>query len=99
MKTQTLKIAEQNYQLHESRNMISKIIDNQINNIKLHFLTEWERDHSLPLDINDEKITLLKNKKKDLNELFNKFSDTNYLVDFDISIDVKFKKKDIAVSA
>lgn len=94
MKSKKIKIEERNYQVSDSRSMIFKVIDNQINNYKLQYITMSERDHSIPSKVKDKKIKQLEAKKADLQKLFTKLNDEDYLVDFNISIDVKLKNKE-----
>lgn len=93
MKTKQVNITEENFELKDSRNMIFKVIDCQINNYKLQFLTDWEKNHSISSAIKDSKIAALEAKKRELADLYKAHEFDNSLVDLNISIDVRIKEE------
>lgn len=93
MKTKMIDIEEFNFKIDNTRNVLHKVINSQINNYKLQYLTDWESDHSISSNTKDEKIKALEEKKDSLNVLLSEFDTKTYLVDFKISIDLTIKKK------
>lgn len=93
MKRKTINIEEFDHNVSDSRSMIFKVIDTQINNYKLQFLTQWERDHTISLAEKDEKIKELQVQKDHMIALFRECEMGNTLIDFKISIAVTVKNK------
>lgn len=71
MKSNNFIIEESGLKPHESKDMIIKMIDNQINNYKLEYLSQWEKDHSTTDELKNKKIEELKAKKKEIEAFFN----------------------------
>lgn len=92
MKTKRLSITEKDFDLNASKNMIIKAIDTQINNYKLQFLTDWEKDHSISFHEKDEKIKALEEEKKEIIELCRAINSDEPKVDLNISIDLTIKE-------
>jgi hypothetical protein len=88
METKKISIEESNLGLFESKSMILKLIDDQINNYKIKFLADWERDHTTSAQSNELKIQALESKKKEIQEILSNFKSSSALVDFNISIDM-----------
>ncbi len=91
MTTKTINIIEFDLEVFKSKNMILKLIDDQINNYNLQFLRDWERNHSTSSEVKNAKIKALEAKKTEIQALFDECEANNTLVDFNISIDVKLK--------
>ena len=71
MNTKTISLEESGLNIRDGRNMIFSIIDNQINNYKLKFLSNWEENHTISSEEKDRKIDQLKLTKESLNDFFN----------------------------
>lgn len=91
MTTKTISINEFDLEVFKSKNMILKLIDDQINNYNLQFLREWERNHSISSEGKNAKVKALEAKKAEIQALFDECESNNTIVDFNISIDVKMK--------
>jgi len=91
MTTKSISINEFDLQVFKSKSMILKLIDEQINNYNLQFLTEWEKNHSVSPKDKTAKINVLEAKKAEIQALFDECETNNTLVDFNITIDVKLK--------
>lgn len=72
MKSNKFIIEESGLKTYESKDMIIRIIDNQINNYKLEYLSQWEKDHSTTAELKNKKIEELELKKKEIEFFFNK---------------------------
>ena len=60
MNSRTVKLEESGLEMRSGRRMIFKILDTQINNYKLQFITDWEGNHDLSPDEKDEKIAKMR---------------------------------------
>jgi hypothetical protein len=89
MKLNKLSIGEFGLKRQESKKLIIGMLNNQINNCKLEYISEWERNHLTTPQSKDKKIEILEAKKKDLEIFFNDYKSTNSLLKFDISIEIK----------
>lgn len=98
MKTKNVDITEENFEMRDSREMTIKLIDAQINNYKLKFMTDWERDHSTSPVTKNSKIEALQAKKQEIAELFARCDSDDSLVDLNISIGVTIKKDELSIA-
>lgn len=69
METKTIQLEESGLNIQDGKNMIFRIIDNQILNYKMQFQTEWERNHNTSPELKNAKIAELEATKKALNHL------------------------------
>ena len=91
MKKKSITVEENGFGLKDGRSMIFKIIDSQISNYKLQFLTEWERNHNMTLSESNKKVQKLENAKKDLQEFFNIIQPGDGELSFKLNLEVQFK--------
>jgi hypothetical protein len=92
MKTNKLTIEECGLQLNESRDLIFKMLNNQIEMCKLNYISEWEKDHSISADIKNQKIEALRAKKEEVAAFFNECAGGNPKMDLHISFEFKVKE-------
>ncbi|MBR9860764.1 hypothetical protein GYB22_08455 [bacterium] len=90
MNKQAITLKETGSDAMDARNMILKLIDCQINNYKMQFITKWEGDHSADAAAKDKKIAYLRKKKEEIIEKFRQIPFEN--VDLDISLDFQVKE-------
>lgn len=76
----------------EARNMITTIIDKNINQCKVEFMMNWEHNHNSNLNHLDEKIADLTNKKKNFETIIEEASKGGYNVCLDETIELKLLK-------
>lgn len=91
MITKTINISESDLESFNSKSMVLKLIDDQINNYNLQYLKEWEKNHATPSTEVKAKISALKAKKIEINALFDDCAANNTVVDFNISINMRVK--------
>jgi hypothetical protein len=72
-----------------AKELIIKAINNQINNYKIEYLSQWEREHSTTAESKDKKIEALENKKREVIKYFNEYDSTNSHLNLSLSIEVK----------
>jgi serine phosphatase RsbU (regulator of sigma subunit) len=60
------KFANGNHTPKEASRIVERLINEQINFQKLNYLSEWEKNHQLPLDTLDQGVNDLLNKKQHL---------------------------------
>jgi len=88
MDTTKFIIKESGLKEEVSKKFIIKMINHQINNCKLDYVTEWERDHSITTESKDEKIEILENKKKKFEAFFDNCQSLNPATNFNIAIEI-----------
>lgn len=89
--TRSVNVNEFGLDIKSGSDMILRIIDNQINNYKIQFLTNWEGNHNLsPVDKNN-KIQKLIQMKDELHAFLSGFDLSNDEIDFSLILDVKVK--------
>lgn len=66
---QKVQVINGSFKPSEARDIISKMIDDQINFYKLQNLSHWIQDCNLSQDLLDEKIAKLQHRKQELNEI------------------------------
>lgn len=93
MKTNKFNIEECGLAKSESKDLIFKILNNQIRNCKAQYFSEWERDHSTTSEVTDAKIAALKEKKREIEAFFQDCSENESCMDVNISIELKVKEK------
>lgn len=89
MGTTSLIINELGLKNKEARELIINTINSQIVNYNLEYLSQWEGDHSTSAESKDKKIEILENKKREVNEYFNKYLSSNSHLNLKLSIEVK----------
>lgn len=92
----TVSVQETGLDTWDGKNMIFKIIDNQINNYKLQFLTDWERNHDVSPVEKEQKIEKLMLAKENLQELFKNIAKKGAEVNFTLNLDVEITSKEHA---
>lgn len=86
-------ILESGLDVQDGKNMIFNIIDTQINNCKLQFLSKWEKNHKFSAKELDKEIERLNQAKNNLKKLFSQLSSENQRM-FSISLNVCIKKNE-----
>lgn len=99
MNSRTVKLEESGLEMRSGRRMIFKILDTQINNYKLQFITDWEGNHDLSPDEKDEKIAKLETIKEELNSMFRDMEYGSKEVSFSLNLEVSLKDVDRQSSA
>jgi len=82
----------------KARNIIMKLIEDQIRNYNLEHLQAWEANHNVKENANGEKIDFLKKKKQHLEQLFKQAESSDGSVDFSFSLDVKVSNEKNAMA-
>lgn len=94
MKKKSITVEENGFGLKDGRSMIFKIIDSQINNYKLQFLTDWERNQTLSPSENNKKVEKLEKAKIDLQEFFNFIEPGEGELSFKLNLEVQINKNE-----
>ena len=88
--TQEVKFIDETFSSSEAQEIISAIIDKQINFYKLQHFSEWIRNHKADRCFCDQKINELKENKKELLEMISnsmknkKQVRLNFLIEMDL---------------
>lgn len=70
MKNEKIVIEENGLNNNGLRELILNILNEQINNYKIAYLAEWEKDHSTSKATLNEKIEVLAAKKEEIKKVF-----------------------------
>lgn len=89
LNTTTVNLKEFGLDIRGGKEMIFRIIDNQISNYKIQFLMDWEGNHKISSQEKDRKIQKLKSTKEELNRFFNQCNSGNTEIDFTFNLEVK----------
>ena len=89
MKDLKISLAEDKLRTIDGRNMIIKIIDEQINHQKLQFLSDWIRDHKVSFSKFDDKIKRLESMKEEMLAFFSSVNLNDSSVNFTLDLEVK----------
>lgn len=91
----SIQINEKDLSILKAKELISTLIDNQIQSYSLRKLSDWERGQATTIDEGNDQISHLIQKKKEiLNSL--ESAENENLVDIDFSIDLSFRKAENA---
>lgn len=93
MKTNKINIEECGLAKRESKDLIFKVLNDQINNCKRAYFSEWERNHSTSPDTMNAKIEALEAKKREIETFFEEYSQNAASMDVNIAIEVKVKEQ------
>lgn len=86
----TIVIEETDLDIQEGKNMLINLLNNQINNYKLKYLNDWEKNHNIsPVD-KDQKINQLEKLKNELRDFLAEYNFDDKKLNFTISFDLKF---------
>ena len=83
------------YNPAEGRDIISFLIERQINFHKLQYLARWEADHSTSTDFRDKKIEVLREQKNELKAMIELAKMEGHNLSIDGTIQVKLVEKGI----
>lgn len=97
MNTKTVHLEEFGLDVKGGRDMILRVIDNQINNYKIQFLTNWEGNHYLSPADKDRKIEKLMQMREDLKTFFNTSDFKGDEIDFSFNLEIKRRKNNSKV--
>ena len=76
----------------EAKNMITSIIDKNINQCKIEYMMNWEHNHNANLDHIDKKIAELKEKKENFEKIIEEANHEGYNICLDETIELKLMK-------
>lgn len=93
MKNKAINIEEKGMNLEDGKSMIFRIIDNQIQNQKLKFQAEWERDHNTSPEHKEKAIENLQAIKKQLKDLFAGKYEDDHEINFSLNLEVNVTSK------
>lgn len=96
MKTKKVAINEQGLTIDEGKSMILKMIDNQINDCKLQFITNWEKNHQLSEEKKNKRINQLTKIKKELKDFMSQI-ENNTDAKFSFSLNLEVKVEDAVI--
>ena len=80
------------YTASEARDVISKIIDDQINFCKTQFMSHYEGNHEVGTDYYEKKIADLNYKKQEFKESLSRAKKEGLKISLEGSIKLKFEK-------
>lgn len=86
MKEQNSNIEKFSLNITESKHIVLKLIENQINECKLKHLSNWIRDHTISNKETDKKVNDLRLQKEALISFFNEKKSCEILVELNFSI-------------
>lgn len=94
MKTDSkiIKIEEIGLDIQDGQNMITNLINNQINNYKLKYLIDWERNHNISPNDKDQKIEQLEKVIEELSIFLSKKNSDDYKLSLSINLDLIIPK-------
>lgn len=90
--TKTVHVEEFGLDVKGGRDMILRIIDNQINNYKIQFLTNWEGNHNLSPTDKNRKIEKLTQMREDVKAFFHESDFKDDEIDFSFNLEIKRAK-------
>ena len=76
----------------EAKDMIYRMIDEQINQYKLQHLSRWEHDHNTSVEAIDQKIENLKRIKQEFAEMIRQAREENCQVNLSGMLIMNIKK-------
>lgn len=89
----SILINESGLSLKDGRDMVLKIIDSQINNYKLQYLTDWERNHKTKPTRKNKKIAQLEALRDEIINTVNYTEDEeDGALNFSLSLNVNVVK-------
>ncbi|MCB0494955.1 MAG: hypothetical protein KDC79_02370 [Cyclobacteriaceae bacterium] len=88
-----INITFEDYELsqQESKELLVTIIDSRINQHKIEYLSNWEKDHTISSEPTDERMDALESVKNELTKAIEENDSDEF--DFTISVMVKPKRK------
>lgn len=89
MKSNKFIIEEIGLKKHESRDMLIKLINDQIKSCKVDYLAQWEKDHSITPDACNKKIEALKAKRREIEGFFEESKFESPIIDLSVSVELK----------
>lgn len=89
MNTTEIMLERPNLSIRESKDLLIKIANQQINHYKIQRLAEWERNHTSSNKNRNKVLELLNTKKQEIEEIFRQFNKEDALVDISFSIKIK----------
>ena len=72
--------------------LLSQMIDKQINYYKLQFLSKWECNHCTSTDSLDDKIMALQHKKMELKQMMSQARNAGYQVNIQGLLDIQLER-------
>lgn len=93
MNKKTITVEETGFQIQDARSFIIEVIDSQINNHKVQFLADWQRDHNLSSKEKDHKIEKLESAKNDLLDFLQENNSEGRKVSFTLNLEVRLTNK------
>ncbi|MFT5778230.1 MAG: hypothetical protein ACI837_001186 [Crocinitomicaceae bacterium] len=83
-------IIEQNgLNKYESKDMLIKLINGQINSCKLDHMSNWERNHSITSEALNKKVEALQAKRSEIEAFFETSKTKHQTIDMCLSIELK----------
>jgi len=92
--TKTVSIQEPGLDVQDSSKMLFKILDDQINNYKLRFISDWEGNHNISSEEKNRKIERLKLAKDNLRNFLKDFDSRDVEVNLSLNLEVNVKSKE-----
>ena len=92
MKLDSIQIQEKDLTISKARDLVIRLIDNQIQNYRLQNISDWERGHVRTLNEENDIVSLLAQKKAELLKKLENNQDENALVDINFKLDLNVKQ-------
>ena len=89
----SILLNEKGLNLRDGSTMILKIIDNQINNYKLQFQTEWEKNHDTKPNEKNQKIAQLEALKQEVINAVKNAEPEDGAISFSLSLNIDVEAK------
>ncbi|PWJ41786.1 hypothetical protein [Sediminitomix flava] len=84
------QLIQDNLQAEDAKEVILSMIDGPIKYYNSQFLKHWEKDHSISRETYDQKVAVLKEKKKEIYEMLEQASKEG----FEVSVSVNLVQKE-----
>ncbi|MEN8928851.1 MAG: hypothetical protein ABF242_01350 [Flavobacteriales bacterium] len=80
------------YKPYEAKNILTSMINKNINEYKLQYMSNWEQDHSANQQFLDDKIKELTEKKKNFEKIIEEAAQGGYSICLDEVVELKLIK-------
>lgn len=92
MKLDSIQIQEKNLTLEKAKDLVIRLIDNQIQNYHLQNMSDWERGQKTAMREEGDMIAILSRKKQEIIRTLESGHEENARVDIDFKLDLNVKE-------
>ncbi len=93
MNNKKITVEEFSCNIRDGKSALFQILNTQINNYKLQFLSEWERNHNICSKEKDRKIEILESSKQELLEFLKDFDSPDAEIKYTLHLEVDITNK------